>query len=456
MIEILCTGSSPGRTLGDDGVARLVERDDAALLVAHHALLLETGDDAIDRLVEVLAVDGGLVAARREQRRLVDEVGEVGAGESRGPRGDDLQLHVLRHLHVLDVDAQDFLAAADVRLGDQHLAVEAARAEQGRIEHLGPVGRGHDDDALAAVEAVHLGEQLVERLLALFVAAHRRLDADLAERVELVDEDDAGRLGFGLVEQIAHPGRADADEHLDELRAAQAEERHRRLAGHRAREQRLAGAGRADEEHALGDAPADAGVLARGLEELDDLAQFLLSLVHAGDVAEPHLHVVVRINLGAAAREGHDAAFGAAHAAEEEAPQGDQEDDRNDPAEQLRHPAAGDLAGVFDAVFLEVLQQLGILDAHGGEVPALFGGLLELPADPILGDGDLLDLALANEVLEVAVGNRLARLKREDEGVGERQEEKKSERVPHGGGRPGARREPPVTRLFSARVRSLR
>ena len=122
----------------------------------------------------------------------------------------------------------------------------------------------HDDDALARVEAVHLGEQLVEGLLALLVAAHRRLDADLAERVELVDEDDAGRLAFGLVEQVAHARRADADEHLDELGAAQAEERDRGLAGDRARQQRLAGSRRPDQQHALGDAAADARVLLRG------------------------------------------------------------------------------------------------------------------------------------------------------------------------------------------------
>ena len=123
-----------------------------------------------------------------------------------------------------------------------------------------------------------------------------------------------GRLGFGLAEEIAHARRADADEHLDELGAAQAEERHLGLAGDGAREQRLAGAGRPDEQHALGNAAADARVLLRGLQELDDLAQLLLGLVHAGDVAEPHLHVVVGVDLGAAARERHHAALGAAHA----------------------------------------------------------------------------------------------------------------------------------------------
>ena len=71
------------------------------------------------------------------------------------------------------------------------------------------------------------------------------------------------------------------------------------------------------------------------LQELDDLPQLLLGLVHAGDVAEAHLDVVVGVDLGAAARERHHAAFGAAHPPEEEAPERDEEDERNDPAEDL-------------------------------------------------------------------------------------------------------------------------
>jgi hypothetical protein len=47
----------------------------------------------------------------------------------------------------------------------------------------------------------------------------------LAERVQLVDEDDARGLRLRLLEEVAHAGRADPDEHLDEVRPAQAEER---------------------------------------------------------------------------------------------------------------------------------------------------------------------------------------------------------------------------------------
>ena len=57
------------------------------------------------------------------------------------------------------------------------------------------------------------------------------------------------------------------------------------------------------------------------LQELDDLLQLVLGLVDARDVAEADLDVVVRVDLRLAARERHDAAFGAAHAAEEEDPE---------------------------------------------------------------------------------------------------------------------------------------
>ena len=69
------------------------------------------------------------------------------------------------------------------------------------------------------LEAVHLDEQLVQRLLALVVAAAEAGAAMAADRVDFVDEDDAGRVLLGLLEHVAHARSADADEHLDEVGA---------------------------------------------------------------------------------------------------------------------------------------------------------------------------------------------------------------------------------------------
>src|SRR4026209_1949188 len=88
------------------------------------------------------------------------------------------------------------------------------------------MARGNEDDAFVALEAVHLDQQLVQRLLALVVAAAETGAAMTADRVDLVDEDDAGSVLLALLEQIPNARRADADEHLDEVGSADGEEGH--------------------------------------------------------------------------------------------------------------------------------------------------------------------------------------------------------------------------------------
>ena len=81
----------------------------------------------------------------------------------------------------------------------------------------------------------------------------------------------AGGVFLGRVEHVADAAGAHADEHLDELRAADREERHAGLAGHGPAQQRLARARRAHQQNALGHAAAEPLELLRVLEELDDL-----------------------------------------------------------------------------------------------------------------------------------------------------------------------------------------
>ena len=181
---------------------------------------------------------------------------------------------------------QDLLAADDVGVRHHHLAVEAARPQQRRVEHVGPVGGGDQDDAFVGLEAVHLDQQLVQRLLALVIAAAEAGAAMAADRVDFVDEDDAGRVLLGLVEHVADAARADADEHLDEVRAGNGEERHVGLAGDGARQQRLAGAGRADQQHAARNLAAQPLELLRIAQEFDDLLEIFLGFVDAGDILE--------------------------------------------------------------------------------------------------------------------------------------------------------------------------
>ena len=72
------------------------------------------------------------------------------------------------------------------------------------------------------------------------------------------------------------------------------------------RQQGLAGAGRAVEQHALGDLRADGGGTRRLHQELLDLVELLHGLVRAGDVGEGHRGVVLVEHLGPRAAEAHD------------------------------------------------------------------------------------------------------------------------------------------------------
>ena len=222
------------------------------------------------------------------------------------------------------MDFDDLFAAGDVGPVDQHVPIEAAGAQQGRIERFRAVGGAHHDHAAVGVEAVHFHEQGVERLLAFVVAADVAAAARLAQGVELVDEDDAGRLLLGLLEHVANAGRTNADEHLDEVGAAQAEERHARFAGDGFGEQRLAGARRADEQHALRNPPAEQLIFFRRLEKLDNLAQLVDGLVDAGHVFKRDFDVFLSEEFAAAAAEGHRRA-GAAHPPDHEDEQHDQQ-----------------------------------------------------------------------------------------------------------------------------------
>ena len=89
--------------------------------------------------------------------------------------------------------------------------------------------------------------------------------------------------------------------------------------------QRLAGAGRADEQHAARNAAAEALELLRIAQELDDLLQVLLGLVDAGDVVEGDaaMRLGQKLRLGLA--EAHGPAGAALHLARQEDPGADEQ-----------------------------------------------------------------------------------------------------------------------------------
>ena len=86
--------------------------------------------------------------------------------------------------------AQNLLATLHIRAVNGDLTVEAARAQQRRVEDVGAVGGGDKDDALRLLKAIHFNQKLVERLLALVVTAAQAGAALTAHGINLINEDD--------------------------------------------------------------------------------------------------------------------------------------------------------------------------------------------------------------------------------------------------------------------------
>ena len=113
---------------------------------------------------------------------------------------------------------KNLTASSDVGETHSDLAIKATRSRERRIEHIWTIRRRDHNHLIARVKSIHLNENRVERLLALIVTARREAAAaTTTDRVDFVEEDDARRILFRLLEEIAHARGSDADEHFDEV-----------------------------------------------------------------------------------------------------------------------------------------------------------------------------------------------------------------------------------------------
>ena len=182
--------------------------------------------------------------------------------------------------------AENFFATLHVRTCHNHAAVEAARPQQRRIQNVWSVRRGDQDHTFVRFEAVHLHEQGVQGLFALIMSPAETCSAMPPNRINFIDENDAGRVFLALFKEIAHAACAHANKHFDEVRTRNREERNVGLTGDCARQQSLARARRSHQQHALGNSPPELLKLLRIFQELNNFLQLFLGLVRSGDILE--------------------------------------------------------------------------------------------------------------------------------------------------------------------------
>ena len=261
----------------------------AAVVAAHHHLALGAEDDPLERIGEVGLEHLLVIAARGEQRRLVDEVGEVGADHARRGRRDPAEVDVGAERHGARVHLEDRLApvrsggCTATRRSKRPGRSSASSSTSGRF--VAAITITPVDESKPSI-SVRIWFSVCSRssLPPLNPATPELRERPIASSSSM--KTIAGAASFACVEEVAHARRADADDRLDELRRRQREERRARLAGDRTREQRLAGTRRAGEQHAVRDPRPELLVLPGMAQEVDHLRELGLGLVDPGDVGE--------------------------------------------------------------------------------------------------------------------------------------------------------------------------
>jgi len=205
-----------------------------------------------DRHLEVVLRHVHAPLAQREHARLRANGLGLGPGGLVHRLCNLAKVDAAGQVHLATVDGENVEARVLVRVRELDLAIDSARPQQCLVKDVNAV-RGHDHfNLVGSLEAIQLVEELEHRALDLRVAAGLAVLARAADRVDLVHEDDRGRMLARHHEELAYHAGALANVLLDQLAARDTDEGAIRVVGDRAREQRLACAWRAVHEHSLG------------------------------------------------------------------------------------------------------------------------------------------------------------------------------------------------------------
>ena len=185
-----------------------------------------------------------------------------------------------------------------------------------------------------------------------------------ADRIDLIDEDQAGAVLLGPFEQVPHPAGADAHKHLDEFRSGEREKGHARFPCDRFCQQGFAGARGTNQQHTLGDFGAYGCESLRSLEEGHHFLQVLLGLLHPGHVVKLDTRLSLHGEAGLGLTKLHCLAGATGHPAApagQEHQRADQQQGEEKVAEQAEHRrgALGRVNVKTDPLLLEVVHQLG-------------------------------------------------------------------------------------------------
>ena len=376
-------------------------------------LLLISGDNDFDGFFQIGLGHELTSVTDRAEGCFVDHVGKLGTGSTDSHTGDRTEINIVSHTNFAGMYFQNIDTSLQIGQLDRDAAVKTAGTQKGRVQRIGTVGGSQDDNTFVGVKAIHLSQQLVQCLLPLVVAADAVDTVTFfTDGIDLIDEDDAGCLFIGLLEQIADLGSAHAHEHFNELGTRDREEGDVGLAGYRLGKQGFTGSRRAYQQRAFGNGSADSGIALRIVKIIDNFTQQFFSFFLAGYIRKADAVGGLYIDAGVGLAEGHGipAPEGvAAHPLHQRIHEQTAQQDKNHQGQYPAYDKLNDRIGLFldlggeigDAGLLQAVDQVGIVHLARFIIIWRIGFILE--KDLVFGHLDFRDVAVADVLQELTV-----------------------------------------------------
>ena len=220
----------------------------------YHRLALWTHQDFVLGLLKVAHLYQVFAFASRQQGRFVYQRLQICTGKAWRTTSYNSQLHIATERYPTRMHSQDAFATFDVGTRHHDATVKATWPQQRGVQDIRSIGGGDHDHAFVGLKPIHLDQQLVQGLLSLVVTAAKARASVSTDCIDLVDEDNAGRVTLALLKQVAYAAGTDTDEHLHKVAARDAEKWDACFTGNGTRQQGLACARRPHHQHALGNA----------------------------------------------------------------------------------------------------------------------------------------------------------------------------------------------------------
>lgn len=182
---------------------------------------------------------------------LGDET-KIGTGEAVGLGGDEANVDVGGNGCLAELGLENALATLLVGQGNVDESVKTTGTAQSVVELLRSVGSADDEDVLLAGHTIHLSEKLVDDTVRGTASIALRTTTGLGDRVQLIEEDNAGRGSASLVEDVTDVALRLTEPHGKQFRALDGDEVGGALVGDSLGKKSLTSTRRTIEKHTLG------------------------------------------------------------------------------------------------------------------------------------------------------------------------------------------------------------